>query len=97
MRLLGLQVASGGLAFGSGQLDRYEATFLRGYFNDVDVPRHPVRVYQLLVLLDKWSATVERRAGQRRYRRLALPASMTVHRYFRGQAGRLMFEAAATC
>jgi len=90
MRLLGLQVFSRGLTFGQRQLDAYESAFLAGYFGSDEVPREQLRAYQLLMLLDKWSATVRPvpPAGPRRLvdtgrRRLA-------DGYFRTEARRLL-------
>ena len=66
MRLSGLQVNSQGLAYARRALQRREDMFLGGYFGDDDVPLAAIGSYQLLILLDKWSALVDsadRRSG----------------------------------
>ncbi len=90
MRLLGLQVVSQGLAFRESQLDRYELNFLRGYFADDAIPTSRLRAYQLLVLLDKWSATVSQAPRPGMPRRLAAMGQQAGHAYFRRQARRLL-------
>lgn len=59
MRLSGLQVLSYGTAYGQAGLRRRENLFLAGYFGDEPVPSAALRCYQLLILLDKWSALVD--------------------------------------
>ena len=61
IRLLPLQATTQGLALARGELARYEVAVLRGYFGSDPVPVAAVRAYQLLVLLDKWSAMVSKR------------------------------------
>jgi hypothetical protein len=50
-----LQVLTLGLAFGSECLDRYEREFLVGYFGRESIPYNAVRLYEVLLLLSKWS------------------------------------------
>lgn len=64
MRLSGLQVNSHGAAYGRRGLDRREDMFLSGYFGADQVPYAQVRCYQLLILLDKWSALVDSAVGR---------------------------------
>ena len=59
MRLAGLQVLSYGTAYGQAGLRRREDQFLAGYFGDEPIPYEALRCYQLLILLDKWSALVD--------------------------------------
>jgi aminoglycoside phosphotransferase (APT) family kinase protein len=82
VRLLGLQLATQGAAFPAARLDRYERLFLRGYFGDDAVPVEQLRLYQLLVVLDKWSASVDR--GRRGVR------GRWHDRYFHHEAVRLL-------
>ena len=63
MRLSGLQVLSYGTAYGQAGLQQREALFLAGYFGDEPVPSAALRCYQLLILLDKWSALVDDAGG----------------------------------
>lgn len=59
MRLAGHQVHSHGTAYRRDDLERREQLFLSGYFGDGDVPYKQLRCYQLLIVLDRWSALVE--------------------------------------
>lgn len=89
MRMLGLQVLSHGLAFGQQQLDGYEAGFLRGYFGEDPVPWEELRAFQLLILMDKWSAAV-RAAPRNSAGRLAHAAQQHwFDNYFRREARRM--------
>jgi len=89
-RLLGLQVATAGAAFDATLLDRLERRFLRGYFGDDPVPIDAVRAYQLVILLDKWSAAAGRRPGHPHAGALDSRTRWLRHRYFRSQAVRLV-------
>jgi aminoglycoside phosphotransferase (APT) family kinase protein len=51
--------ATRGLLFGRA-VERLEPAFLTGYFGSEPVPRNAIRVYELLLVLDKWSARVSR-------------------------------------
>lgn len=68
LRLLGLQVQTRGAAFRRGDVEAVEEQVYAGCFRD-EMPFEQLRCYQLLVLLDKWSALVElaqsRRSGVR--------------------------------
>lgn len=55
MRFVRPQVYSHGLAFSETQLQVAEGWLLRGYFGDDPVPIASIRIYRLLLLLDKWS------------------------------------------
>lgn len=59
MRLLGLQLHSHGAAFGRTEVERREQQVIRGYQGDDPVPVAQLRCYELLILLDKWSALVD--------------------------------------
>jgi hypothetical protein len=50
-----LQVLTQGLAFNSECISRYEREFLVGYFRKQSIPRNAVRLYEVLLLLNKWS------------------------------------------
>jgi aminoglycoside phosphotransferase (APT) family kinase protein len=56
--------ATQGIVFGRG-IDRLEPAFLEGYFGADPIARFEVRLFELLLLLDKWSARTIRvdRAG----------------------------------
>lgn len=91
LRLLGLQLRTHGAAYSRRELDRLEALFLSGYFGGDEPPMQLVRSYQLLVLLDKWSALLgapsDKGRSAARLRRLAmLPANDYIVR----QARRLL-------
>lgn len=60
MRLTGVQVASRGLAFSRPSLDRCERAVLAGYYGIDDIPVSTVNALQLLIVLDSWSALVDR-------------------------------------
>jgi aminoglycoside phosphotransferase (APT) family kinase protein len=51
--------ATRGLLFGRA-VARLEPAFLAGYYGSDPVPRTAIRVYELLLLLDKWSARASR-------------------------------------
>jgi aminoglycoside phosphotransferase (APT) family kinase protein len=62
--------ATRGLLFGR-TIERLEPAFLTGYFGSEPVPRNAIRVYELLLVLDKWSARAIRNrtlGGVRRIR-----------------------------
>ena len=61
MRTSRVNATTSGLLFGRA-IDRLEPAFLAGYFGGDPVPLHEIRLYELLLLLDKWSARLARRA-----------------------------------
>ena len=66
MRMVGLQPLTRGAAYSRAHLDRNETAFLEGYFGRGEVPRRAVLGWQVLLLLDRWAATVgkaDRRGG----------------------------------
>ena len=65
LRMVSSQAMSRGLAFPSPQLQRFEGALYRGYFGDRPPPRTTLHVFQLLVLLDRWSSLVSRRSRHR--------------------------------
>lgn len=58
MRLLGLQVHTGGAAFARSAVERREEAVVHGYYGD-QVPWRALRAFELMVLLDKWSALAD--------------------------------------
>jgi len=90
MRLLGWQIMSQGAAFGPDQLDAYQVAFFRGYFGAEAVPTEQLRVYQLLILLDKWSAAVRPPLLGSPRRRVHVTRQRWSDRYFRREARRLL-------
>lgn len=63
IRVHPVQAASRGLALSRDDLARQEDALLRGYFGADQVPLAAVKAYQLLVLLDRWTALVSKRIG----------------------------------
>ncbi len=62
VRLLGIQVHSHGLAFSAGTIASWEEAAIRGYLGeDRSDPAQlaAIRCYEVLLLLDKWSALVD--------------------------------------
>ena len=55
MRFVRPQVYSHGLAFSEIQLLDAEGWLLAGYFGDAPIPVTSIRIYRLMLLLDKWS------------------------------------------
>jgi aminoglycoside phosphotransferase (APT) family kinase protein len=51
--------ATRGLLFGR-TIAKLEPAFLSGYYGSEPVPRHAIRVYELLLVLDKWAARANR-------------------------------------
>jgi hypothetical protein len=62
VRLLGLQVYSHGAAYSRESLDARERAFLQGYYGADEPPTSVLRAFELLILLDKWTAFTTRRA-----------------------------------
>jgi hypothetical protein len=58
VRLIGEQVHTHGLAFPSTTLDALEEAAVAAYL-EPDADRSPVRAYQLLILMDKWTAMTD--------------------------------------
>lgn len=69
LRVLPPQSASLGFALPRQDLLRYERGVLEGYFADEPVPYAAVRLFQLVVLLDRWSGTVSKQVQRGRVRR----------------------------
>ena len=65
-----LQVMTQGLAFEREQLQRYEAAFLEGYFDGEPVPREAIQLFEVLLLLDKWSVYPGQGSGGRSIRQM---------------------------
>ena len=89
LRLLGAQVHTQGAAFGREELDRRERDVFTGYYGD-DVPWGVLRCYELLVLLDKWSALVERVPWHGPRARLHRQVARSTDAYLLRQAERLL-------
>lgn len=93
LRLVNSQILSQGLLLPGSRVDAYEAAFLGGYYGDAAVPVPQVRLYQLVLLLDRWVEVVgkaSRRPSRRPSRRAVVALG---NRYLRRQAGRLMSQA----
>ena len=55
-----VQVATQGLAFSGDRINSLEKAFLAGYFGEEAAPRGPITLYQVLRLLERWSAKAAR-------------------------------------
>ena len=89
VQLNGLQVHTRGAAYARTTLEAWQQAVISGYYGEA-VPHRALRCYQLLVLLDKWSALVEpaHRGGLAgRARRISQDAATG---YLRTQAERLL-------
>jgi hypothetical protein len=60
LKMIGPQVISQGLVFEPNLIARCEHKFLVGYFDHDPVPIRVIRLYEILGLLDRWSANVAR-------------------------------------
>jgi hypothetical protein len=58
IRLIGEQVHTHGLAFGAGALDALEAAVVAAYLGP-HADQAPLRAYELLILMDKWTAMLD--------------------------------------
>jgi aminoglycoside phosphotransferase (APT) family kinase protein len=91
MRLLGLQVHSHGAALGQRTIEAYERHVISGYEGTDPAPQAQIRCYELLILLDKWSALVAAsRTGGGMRRRAHVMSLQLAHGYIRGQGERLL-------
>ena len=55
LKLMWSQVLSQGLMYSQSRLNECEAAFLEGYFERTPIPLKEVRLYELLMLMDKWA------------------------------------------
>jgi hypothetical protein len=60
LKLARPQVYSLGLAFNEKLIARFEQEFLRGYFQDETIPLGAIRLFEKLLLMDKWAAMQHR-------------------------------------
>ena len=90
VQLNGLQVHTRGAAYGEAALERWQHHVVSGYYGNDVVPWGPLHCYQLLILLDKWSALVEpaRQGGARGTARRV--SQRAANGYVRGRAERLL-------
>ncbi len=82
-----IQSSSFGLAFGPSQRDALRDALLSGYGRDEADPA-AVRIYSVLILLDRWAALAERRSAPGR--RLARMPNALVDRQYAGVARRFL-------
>jgi Phosphotransferase enzyme family len=95
LRLLGVQVHTRGAAIDERRIEEHERQVLTGYLADDHGCLAQVRSYQLLILLDKWSALVAASTSGRSLNRRVQRASLRLASgYLRGQARRLLELAA---
>ncbi|MBA3232552.1 MAG: phosphotransferase [Propionibacteriales bacterium] len=89
LRLLGLQVHTHGAAYSQHELERRESDVIAAYFAPDAAPLDQLRCYQLLILLDKWSAVID--SSNQGWRPRLQTASMRLASgYLRRQAQRLI-------
>jgi hypothetical protein len=93
IRLIGEQVHTHGLAFSSETLDALEEAAVVAYLGP-DADRSPLRAYQLLILMDKWTAMLDNPRRDLSGRLARRSAALADHRV-RAQAERLLDLAAA--
>jgi hypothetical protein len=92
IRLIGEQVHTHGLAFDSGTLDALEEAAVTAYLG-AGVDPAPLRAYQLLILMDKWSAMLDNPRRDLPGRLARRSAALADHRV-RAEAERLLDLAA---
>jgi hypothetical protein len=92
LRVLPVQAASRGLALPGAVLDRYEAALVAGYSGDdsADERGSALAAFQLLVLLDKWSALVSRGPRTGRLQHLRRARVWAFSRHYHAEARRLL-------
>lgn len=91
LRVLPIQSATQGLALGRADLTRYASAVLGGYFGADGVPERPVRAFELLVLLDRWSGTVSKQVqGGWRRRRLHDLRVVLATQHYRREVDRVL-------
>ena len=88
LRLIGLQVHTHGLAFGANTLDALEEASVAAYVGS-DADRRPLRAYQLLILMDKWTAMLDNPRRDLQGRLARRSALLADHRV-RAEAERLL-------
>lgn len=88
-----LQVLSMGATFSSECLDWYEQRFLTGYFGQGPIPYSRIRLYELLIALNKWSSWVSQADGHTKGGLQHIWAQfqlLLVNRFFRQSVGKLL-------
>lgn len=91
LRLLGLQLHSHGAAYSQQELERREREVISGYFAGNHAALAQVRCYQLLIMLDKWSALLDAPTSGRAWRaRLRTTSVELASGYLRREARRLL-------
>jgi hypothetical protein len=88
IRLIGERVHTHGLAFSSDALDALEEAAVAAYLGP-DADRTPLRAYQLLILMDKWTAMLDNPRRDIRGRLARRSAALADHRV-RAEAERLL-------
>lgn len=93
VRLLGLRLHTHGLAFAPGRVHEVAEQVLQGYLVEAGVLERELRCYELLVLLDKWSALL---SGGGSWPARARSGSVRLaSRFVRQEAERALARAAA--
>jgi hypothetical protein len=81
LKAYNMQAYSQGLAFSSGRVKQLEQEFLTGYFGTDTIPVAEIRLYEILRLLERWSAKVSR--NQSKAGLVGKVRSALVNRFFR--------------
>jgi hypothetical protein len=89
LRLIDLQVFAQGLLFSRADLAAYERAFLHGYFGEDPLPVVPLRVYQLILVLDHWCQRVGKQSRRGGTWRRTAHIGLSAH-HFRQEAKRLV-------
>jgi hypothetical protein len=89
IRLFGLQVHTHGIAYSRSQLEGLEQAVIEGYFGENSVPNAKLRCFELLIMLDKWSALLAKPQGKLRTRINSRFIELASH-YLRDQGQRLL-------
>jgi hypothetical protein len=93
LKMPNLQVLSHGLAFNSEQLSAYEHAFLKGYFEEKSIPYPPIRLFEILALLDKWSTTIAQIHHQTNFiKTIGRIKAAMISQYYKRMANKLLRE-----
>lgn len=91
LRTAGPQRVTHGLAFHPDRLARYENEFLAGYFDRERIPHGAIALFNLLLVLDRWSSFANRTDRATVVRRARKAASQAIsNRYLFHEAERLV-------
>jgi hypothetical protein len=93
LKMTGPQVISQGLMFSPNQLAKYERAFLEGYFGQKRIPYNEIRLYEMLVRLDKWASIIAySQQGRARFKAFRKIKIILTSRYFKKTSKQLLDE-----